>query len=92
VTGLTHVTGLEWGPDGALYVAQMTNASLLDLEACGGTTPGSVLRITGAGSEVLATLPIVGDVAVGRDGVVYVTTGSVLPSFVGGGSVYALTP
>lgn len=94
VDGLTHVTGLEWGPDGALYVAQMTNASLLDLEACGGETPGSVLRITDPNSapEVLALLPIVGDVAVGRDGVVYATTGSILPSFVGGGSVYALTP
>lgn len=92
VSGLTHVTGLEWGPDGALYVAQMTNASLLDLEACGGTTPGSVLRISASGTETIANLPIVGDVAVGADGVVYATTGSILPSFAGGGSVYALTP
>ncbi len=89
VTGLTHVTGLEWGPDGALYIAQMTNGSLLDLEACGGDTPGSVLRVTAAGTETIATLPIVGDVAVDRDGVVYATALSILP---GGGLVYALTP
>ncbi len=90
--GLTHVTGIDFGPDGALYVAQMTDLSLLELELCGGDTPGSVLRIHDGGVETIAMLPLVGDVAVAADGAVYVTTGSILPAFAGGGSLVKLTP
>ncbi len=90
--GLTHITGIDFGPDGALYVAQMTDDSLLELELCGGDTPGSVLRIDDGGVEAIATLPLVGDVAVAANGAVYVTTGSILPAFAGGGSLVKLTP
>lgn len=89
--GLTHVTGIDFGPDGALYVAQMTDDTLLEGELCGGDTPGSVLRIDDGGVETIGTLPLVGDVAVAADGAVYVTTGSILPTFAGGGSLVKLT-
>ena len=92
VDGLTSVTGIDFGPDGALYVAQMTDDSLLEGELCGGDTPGSVLRIENGSTESIGMFPLVGDVAVAADGAVYVTTGSILPAFAGGGSLVRLTP
>ncbi len=92
VDGLTHVTGIDFGPNGALYVAQMTDASLLEAEVCGGGEPGSVLRIMNGTTETIGRFILVGDVAVDRHGAVYVTTGSILPSWAGGGSVVKLTP
>ncbi len=92
VGGLTHITGLDFGKDGSLYVAQMTDGSLLEGEICGEFVPGSVLKIKNGVTEVLGQFPMVGDVAVDRQGNVYVTTGSILPGFVGGGSVMKITP
>lgn len=89
--GLTHVTGIDFGPDGALYVAQMTDTSLLEAEICDNPALGSVLRIDAGSTDTIGQFLFVGDVAVGRDGAAYVTTGSIFPAFAGGGTVVKLT-
>jgi len=92
VDGLTHVTGIDFDDEGNLYVAQMTDVGLLELEICGSDAPGSVIKIDRNGNqEVIAQLPLIGDVAIDADGAVYVTYGSILPAFVGGGSLAKLT-
>jgi plastocyanin len=71
-TGLTTVTGLAFGPDGALYALEMATLIAPD----GSMTPGSgrVVRQTGPDShEVVATgleFPIA--LALGPDGALYV--------------------
>lgn len=91
--GLTHVTGIDFDRHGNLYVAQITDASLLEAEVCENPAPGSVIKIDRNGDrEVLAQLPLVGDVAVSqRTGNVYVTYNSIVPAFAGGGSVAKLS-
>lgn len=77
-TGLTTVTDLAWDGDD-LYAVQLTDDGLL----AGG--PGSLVRVgpDGAHSTVAGGLFMPYGLAV-RDGMAYVTTGSVLP---GGGEV-----
>jgi len=91
--GLTHVTGIDFDRRGNLYVAQITDGSLLEGEVCGTPEPGSVIKIDRHGNrEVLAQFPAVGDVAVShRTGDVYVTYDSIVPAFAGGGSLAKLS-
>jgi sugar lactone lactonase YvrE len=78
----TAITGLDFGPDGSLYVVSFLKNGLL----ADGPPVGALYRLTnGARTELAAgqlTLP--GDVAVSRNGTVYVTNQSV---FSGGGQV-----
>lgn len=76
---LSYITGLDFGPDGSLYVAEFTQASLLDVEICGDPTPGAVWKISGGAKTKVADVPLPTDVAVADDGSVYVTVFSILP-------------
>ncbi len=84
---LSYITGIDFGPDGSLYVVEFTQAPLLDAEICGDTTPGAVWKVSGGTKTKLVDAPFPSDVAVGRDGSVYVTVLSILP---GGGQVWKL--
>jgi hypothetical protein len=77
---LSYITGLDFGPDGSLYVAEFTQAPLLEAEICGDQTPGAVWKITGGVKTKVADVPLPTDVAVGADGAVYVTAFSILPN------------
>ena len=76
---LSYVTGLDFGPDGSLYVVEFTQATLLDAEVCGDQTPGAVWKISGGVKTKVADVPLPTDVAVAADGSVYVTVFSILP-------------
>ena len=76
---LSYITGLDFGPDGSLYVVEFTQASLLDAEICGDPTPGAVWKISGGVKTKVADAPLPTDVAVAADGSVYVTVFSILP-------------
>jgi hypothetical protein len=76
---LSYITGLDFGPDGSLYVVEFTQASLLDVEVCGDETPGAVWKIKAGVKTKVADAPLPTDVAVAADGSVYVTVFSILP-------------
>jgi DNA-binding beta-propeller fold protein YncE len=87
--GFTSITGLDFGPDGSLYVAEMVKAGVGNLFFNSGDLHGAVIKVhngvrteLGAGQIVLA-----GDVAISRGGTVYVTDHSVIP---GQGRVLAI--
>jgi glucose/arabinose dehydrogenase len=84
----TNIIDLTFGPDGSLYV--------LEIDANGLPTPPSDGRLTriapsGARAVIQTDPPLVmpGGVAIGPDGAIYVTTGSVFP---GGGQVVRIRP
>jgi len=76
---LSYITGLDFGPDGSLYVVEFTQAPLLDAEICGDQTPGAVWKISGGVKTKVADVPLPTDVAVAADGSVFVTAFSILP-------------
>jgi hypothetical protein len=87
VDGLTSVTGLDFGADGTLYVVEISKFGVLGI----GPNNGALLEIPWGSKTatelVPGTLTAPGDVAVGRDGTVYVTNNS---TSVGGGQVLAI--
>jgi hypothetical protein len=89
MTGFTGITGMEFGPDGSLYVAEMIKNGLFAFFV-GGDTVGALWRVKGASKTELAAgeLHVLADVAVARSGTVYVTTGSVFPD----GAVMRINP
>jgi hypothetical protein len=90
VTGLTHVIDLDFGPDGSLYILQLTDGGLLEAEVCDQPAPGSLIRVAKGVRTVLADdLLIPGGLAVDAYGSAYVTTFSVMP---GAGGVVKITP
>lgn len=90
VTDLTHVIDLQFGPDGSLYILQLTDGGLLEAEVCDEPAPGSLIHVAKGVRTVLADdLLIPGGLAVDAYGAAYVTTFSVLP---GGGGVVKITP
>lgn len=84
---LSYITGLDFGPDGALYVVEFTQAGLLDAEICNDETPGAVWKIEGGSKTKVVEAPLPTDVAVAADGSVYVTVLSILP---GAGQVWKI--
>jgi hypothetical protein len=86
--GLTSVTGLDFGPDGSMYVVEIVKAGVLNLFT-GGDTTGALIKIKhGVWTELVpGQLHAPGDVAVGRNGTVYVTDLSISPN---GGRVLAI--
>ncbi|MGI9610408.1 MAG: ScyD/ScyE family protein [Acidimicrobiia bacterium] len=90
VTGLSHVIDVEFGPDGSLYILQLTDGGLLEGEVCNMAAPGSLLRVMDGVKTVLADdLILPGGLAVDAYGSAYVTTFSILP---GAGGVVKITP
>lgn len=89
--GLTSITGLDFGPDGSLYAVSIVKNGVFGFIGGGGDTTGALWKISGGTATELVpgqlTLP--GDVAVARNGTIYVTNGSV---FTGGGQVIAIQP
>ncbi|MFN8619731.1 MAG: ScyD/ScyE family protein [Chloroflexota bacterium] len=87
-TGLTMAMDLAFAPDGTLYVAEIAKNGLLS-----GDPTGALMAIPaggGAATEIPSEgLMLAGGVAVGADGTVYVSTGTVIP---GGGSIVAYKP
>ena len=88
-TGFTGITGMEFGPDVSLYVADMIKGGLFGFFTAGDTV-GALWRVKGASKTELAPgeLHVLADVAVDRNGTVYVTTGSVFPD----GAVMRINP
>jgi len=79
-TGFTSVIDLDWGPDGALYVAEMIKNGVGNLFFGSNDLAGAVIRVQGSTRTELAAgqLILVGGVAAAK-GAVYVTTGDVTP-------------
>lgn len=88
--GFTSITGLDFGPDGSLYVVEMVKSSVLNL-FIGVDSTGALYRVSGGTKTELipGQLTTPDDVAIARDGTVYVTNKSVS---VGGGEVLAIRP
>jgi hypothetical protein len=89
MTGFTSIVGIEFARDGSLYVAEMVKNGLIAAE--GGDVVGALWHVSGGTRHEIAAgqLLALGDVAVAKNGTVYVTTGSVFP---GGGSVVSFAP
>jgi hypothetical protein len=89
--GFTSITGLDFGPDGSLYVVSIVKNGVFGFIGGGGDTAGALWKVSGGTTTELVpgqlTLP--GDVAVARNGTIYVTNKSV---FSGGGEVVAIRP
>jgi hypothetical protein len=89
--GFTSITGLDFGPDGTLYVVSIVKNGVFGFIGGGGDTTGALWRVSGGTATELipGQLTLPGDVAVARDGTIYVTNKSV---FTGGGEVIAIRP
>ncbi|HYO44016.1 MAG TPA: ScyD/ScyE family protein, partial [Candidatus Limnocylindrales bacterium] len=78
--GFTSITGLDAGKDGSLYVVEIVKTGVLGLFT-GADTTGALFRLKhGHRTEIAPgrfTAPA--DVAVGDDGILYVTNRSVMP-------------
>jgi hypothetical protein len=87
--GFTSVTGLDFGRDGSMYVVEMAKSGLMAL-FLGGDPTGALIRVRHGHRHELAEgeLTAPGDVAVARNGTVYVTNMSVMPE----GQVVAIMP
>jgi len=78
MSGFTSIIGIDFGPDGSLYVAEMVKSGVLNF-FLGLDDVGALYRVKdGVKTELAAgQLHLVGDVAVSPKGAVYVTTGNV---------------
>ena len=87
--GFTSITGLDFGPDGSLYVVEIVKGGVANL-FLGGDITGALIRVKdGVRTELAAgKLTAPADVAVSRGGTVYVTNKSVMPD----GEVIAIRP
>ncbi len=86
--GFTSITGLTFGPDGALYVVEIVKGGVFGLFS-GTDMVGALYRVwRGHRTELVpGRLTVPADVAVASNGTIYVTNKSV---FVGGGEVLAI--
>lgn len=87
--GFTSITGMDFGRDGSLYVVEIVKDGVLNLFT-GGDATGALVRLKRGVRTELATglLTAPADVAVARNGTVYVTNKSVMPD----GEVIAIRP
>lgn len=87
IDGFTNVVDLTFGPDGSLYVVEISQSSLLS-----GAMDGAVWKVDPAAAskdeaELIAEVQAPGGAAFGPDGNLYVTAGTVVPASAGGGVV-----
>ncbi len=87
--GFTSITGMDFGPDGSLYVVEIVKDGVFNLFS-GGDPTGALIRVKdGVRTELAAgKLTAPADVAVSHRGTVYVTNKSVMPD----GEVIAIQP
>ncbi len=89
VSGLNHVVGIGFGPDGTLFVVELVE-NLLELEVCETPAPGALLMVKdGVTTVLLDDVPLPGGLVVDAYGAVYLTTNSIFP---GAGEVWKVTP
>lgn len=88
--GFTSITGIDFGPDGALYAVEMVQSSVIFL-FIGTDFEGALMRLKdGVMTEIAdGALTVPDDVAVAANGTIYVTNQSV---FIGAGEVLAIRP
>jgi hypothetical protein len=91
-TGFTSVIDLAFGPDGTMYVLEIVKEGLLGAEIFGDPPIGALWAVNGGTKTELApgTLLAPGGVAVGYNGTLSVTTGTVFGP--GGGAVVRINP
>lgn len=91
-TGFTSVIDLAFGPDGTMYVLEIVKEGLLGAEIFGDPPIGALWAVNGGTKTELAagTLMAPGGVAVGYNGTLSVTTGTVFGP--GGGAVVRINP
>jgi hypothetical protein len=91
-TGFTSVIDLAFGPDGTMYVLEIVKEGLLGAEIFGDPPIGALWAVKGGTKTELApgTLMAPGGVAVGYNGSLSVTTGTVFGP--GGGAVVRINP
>jgi hypothetical protein len=91
-TGFTSVIDLAFGRDGTMYVLEIVKESLLGAEIFGDPPIGALWAVEGGTKTELApgTLLAPGGVAVGFNGTLSVTTGTVFGP--GGGAVVRINP
>ena len=91
-TGFTSVIDLAFGPDGTMYVLEIVKEGLLGAEIFGDPPIGALWAVKGGTKTELApgTLMAPGGVAVGFNGTLSVTTGTVFGP--GGGAVVRINP
>jgi hypothetical protein len=92
-SGFTNIIGLDFAEDGTLYVAELVHEGLMGVFTGTGAPIGAVLSVPPGGGEpsLVATgeqLMALGGLAVGDDGAIYVSTGSLAP----GGTLVKITP
>jgi len=88
-TGLSNIIDLAFGPDGTLYVAEISADSLMDVFEGDSAPTGAIVAIPPGGGEaetIISDRRVVapGGIAVAQDGSIYVSTGTLAP---GGGAV-----
>jgi hypothetical protein len=90
-TGFTSVIDLAFGPDGTMYVLEIVKEGLLGAEIFGEPPIGALWAVKGGKTELApGTLLAPGGVAVGFNGSLSVTTGTVFGP--GGGGVVRINP
>jgi hypothetical protein len=91
-TGFTSVIDLAFGRDGTMYVLEIVKNGLLGVEVFGEPPIGALWAVKGGAKTELApgTLMAPGGVAVGYDGTLSVTTGTVFGP--GAGAVVRVRP
>jgi hypothetical protein len=91
-TGFTSVIDLAFGPDGTMYVLEIVKEGLLGAEILGEPPIGALWAVSGGSKTELVpgTLLAPGGVAVGYNGTLSVTTGTVFGP--GGGAVVRINP
>ena len=98
--GFTSITGLDFGPDGSLYVVEIVKNGVNGLFS-GTDVTGALIRYkNGAMTDISdGQLTLPGDVAVTRGGAIYVTNKSVCstapggpPPCAGGGELVRVSP
>ncbi len=91
ITGFTNVVDLTFGPDGYLYVVELSQSGLIT-----GQMDGAVWRVNPQAdsktdaetpARLVANVQAPGGAAFGKDGDLYVTAGTILPTSAGGGVV-----